>query len=166
MSLGFVSVLRGAAFVSSYAAIVGLAMSTGAACAQSGKLAPEGRGLLAPPAEAPAVLGGAPPPHGFFEPDASGMFNRDIFVTTDDPGFVITVREYSFPPDKQKYKVELPSGAFAHLISGLGETMIAENKMDLSLTPREFVPANAPLEVTNTGEEPIVIRMLIVEMTR
>jgi hypothetical protein len=76
-------------------------MSTGAACAQSGKLAPEGRGLLAPPAEAPAALGGAPPPHRFFEPHASGMFNRDIFVTTDDPGFVITVRKYSFPPNKQ-----------------------------------------------------------------
>jgi hypothetical protein len=35
--------------------------------------------------------------------------------------------------------------------------------MDLGSIARASVPANAPIEVTNNGEEPIVVRMLIVE---
>jgi quercetin dioxygenase-like cupin family protein len=163
MSLDVSSILRGCIFLSYRAGIFGFAMSTVVASAQTSKLAPEGRGLLAPAPEALVELKGAPPPHGFFKADASGVFYRDIFVTTEDPGFVITVRDYSFPPDKQKHEVALPSGAFAHLISGPGETTIAETRNDLSLAPRVFVPANAPLGITNHGDEPIIVRMLIVE---
>jgi hypothetical protein len=163
MRLDFLSVLRGIAFVSGTAAIVGIVMSTGTACAQNPKLAPEGRGLLVQPAAAPAEkLGGVPPPH-VYSRDASGVFSRTIFETSEDPGFTITIRDYSFPPDKQKHTIVLPSGAFAHLISGSGDMTIAKNSMDLNLIARASVPANAPIEVTNNGEEPIVVRMLIVE---
>jgi hypothetical protein len=48
MSLDLSSILRGCIFLSYRAAIFGFAMSTGAALAQTAKLAPEGRGLLAP----------------------------------------------------------------------------------------------------------------------
>jgi hypothetical protein len=166
MRLDFLSILRGVAFVSGLAAIVGIAMSTGTVCAQSPTLAPEGRGLLAQPAEAPAEkLGGVPPPPSrvYQRDDASGVFSRTIFETSEDPGFTITIRDYSFPPDKQKHTIVLPSGAFAHLISGPGDMTIAKNSMDLGSIARASVPANAPIEVTNNGEEPIVVRMLIVE---
>jgi hypothetical protein len=163
MRLDFLSVLRGVAVVSGPAAIVGIAMSTGTACAQNPKLAPEGRGELAQPAEAPAKLGGVSPSH-VFAPDASGAFSRTIFVTSEDPDFTITIRDYSFPPDKQKHTIVLPSGAFAYWISGSGDMTVAKNRMDLSSIARASLPANAPIEVTNNGEEPIVVRMLIVEV--
>jgi quercetin dioxygenase-like cupin family protein len=158
----FLSVLRGVAFVTGPTAILGITISTGTACAQSPNLAPEGRGLLAQPAEAPTELGGVPPPHVFAR-DASGVFSRDLFQTSEDPGFNIVIRDYSFPPDKQKHQIALPSGAFAHLISGPGDVTIANNRKDLRLAPRISVPANAPIEITNNGEEPTVVRMLIVE---
>jgi len=163
MRLGFLSVLRGAAFVSGPAAIVGIAMSTGTACAQDQKLAPEGRGMLASPAAAAVTeLSGVPPPHVFAR-DALGAFSRTIFETNEDPGFIITIRDYSFPPDKQKHTIVFPSGAFAHVISGSGDVAIAQNRMDLSATTRASLPANAPIEVTNNGERPVVVRILIVE---
>ena len=144
------------------AAIVGLAMSIGTACGQSPALAPEGRGLLAQPAEAPTELGGVPPPH-VFTPDPSGAFSRTVFETDEDPGFSIIVRDFSFPPDKQKHTVVLPYGAFARLVSGSGDVTMANNRLDLSSVARASLPANAPMEVTNNGEDPIVVRMLIVE---
>lgn len=161
MRLGVLTLLWGVAFVSAPTAIVGVAVSTGAACAQNPKLAPEGRGLLAQPAEAPAELGGVQPPHVFVR-DASGVFSRTVFETDEDPGFIIAIRDYSFPPDKQKHTIVLPSGAFAHLVSGPGDVTIAEHKMDLRSIARASVPANAPIAVTNNGEEPIVVRILIV----
>jgi hypothetical protein len=162
MRLDSLFVLRMPAFMSGPAAIVGIAMSIGTACAQNPALAPEGRGLLAQPAEAPTELGGVPPPH-VFAPDPSGAFSRTIFATNEDSDFSIMVRDYSFPPDKQKHTVVLPSGAFAHLVSGSGDVTMANNRLDLSSIARAPLPANAPIEVTNNGENPIVVRMLIVE---
>ena len=151
------------AFGSPPGLIAGLTMLTGAVWAQDLKLAPEGRGLLAQPTEAPAELGGLPPAH-VFGGDVSGTFSRTIFETSDDPGLTITIRDFSFPPDKQEHTIVLPSGALAHLVSGTGDVTIAEKMMDLRLVLRVSVPANAPFAVTNNGKEPIVVRMLIVEV--
>ena len=165
MGLDSISASRVAAFISGVtgsAGIVGFGMSCLAAAAQTTDLAPEGRGLLAQPTETVRDLGGVPPPH-VFAPDPSGAFSRTIFETDEDPDFRIIVREYSFPPDKQKHTVILSSGAFARLVSGPGEMTIANNRLDLSSIARASLAANTPIEVTNNGEQPIVVRVLIME---
>jgi hypothetical protein len=153
---------RSPSFKSSVSAIVGIAIPAAVAWAQNPKPAPEGLGLLPKPVEAPRELGGVPPPH-VFTPDPSGGFSRTIFETDDDPDFNITIREYSFPPDKQKHSVVLPFGAFARLLSGPGVITVANNKLDLSSIARAALPPGAPIEVTNTSEYPIVVKLLILE---
>jgi hypothetical protein len=130
--------------------------------AQSLKLAPEGRGLLPKLAEVPTELGGIPAPH-VFAPDPSGAFSRTIFETDADPDFKISIREYSFPPDHQKHEVAFPSGAFVHLLTGPGEATVANKKLDLGAVARTPLPAGAKVEITGTGDDPVIVRALIVE---
>jgi hypothetical protein len=140
----------------------GAVMASMAAFAQQPQLAPEGRGLLPKPAEMPPALGGTPPLHPF-ERDPSGGFSRTIFETNDNPDFKITIRDFSFPPDKQTHTVILPSAGFVHLLSGPGEISIAKKRLELSSVTRTPVPAGAPVEVVNNGQYPVVVRALIVE---
>jgi quercetin dioxygenase-like cupin family protein len=144
------------------AAIAGMVASVGIAWAQEPKLAPEGRGLLPKPVEMPAALGGIPPPHPF-EPDPSGGFSRTIFETDEDPNFKLIIRDFSFPPDRQTHTVTLPTGAFLHILGGQGEISIAKQRLPLTAGARTAVPAGAPIDVVNNGEQPVVVRALIVE---
>lgn len=132
------------------------------AWAQEPQLAPEGRGLLPKPAEIPAMLGGPSPPHPF-EPDPSGGLSRTIFETDEDPNFKLVIRDFSFPPDQKPHTITLPSAAFLHLLSGSGEISIAKQRLALTPAARTAVPAGAPIEVVNGGEQPVVVRALIVE---
>lgn len=150
------------ALVSGVAAISGIAPWADAAWAQEPQLAAEGRGLLSPPAEMPATLGGTPLEHPFVS-DPSGGFSRTIFETDKDPNFKIVIRDFAFPPDRQTHTVTLPSGAFIHLLSGLGEISIAKQRSASTPVARTAVPPGAPIEVLNEGEHPVVIRALIVE---
>jgi len=151
-----------AILASGVVAIFGLAVSSGASWSQNQKLAPEGRGLLAKPAEPPENLGGVPPLH-VFSTDPSGAFARTLFETDDDPDFKITIREYSFPPDKKKHTLAFPSGAFARLLDGSGEITLSNNRLDLSSIARAAVPAGAPIDVVNDGDSPMIVRTLILE---
>jgi hypothetical protein len=148
--------------ISCFAAAVGMAASAEIIWSQEIQLAPEGRGLLPAPAQESGTLGGVPPPH-VFQPDPSGGFSRTIFETDEDPNFKITIREYSFPPDKQPHTVTIQSGAFAHVLSDPSKITIATKQLDLSVSKRAAVPANAPIAVVNTGEDAVVVRALIVE---
>jgi hypothetical protein len=130
--------------------------------AQGPQLAPEGHGLLPRPAQTPGELGGVPPAHVFM-PDPSGGFVRTIFETDDDPDFKIMIREYSFPPDRQKHSIVLASGALARLLSGVGDIIVADKHLDLASVARAALPAGASIEVTNSGEYPVVVRALILE---
>jgi hypothetical protein len=150
------------ALVSGVAAIARIATSVGVAWAQEPQLAREGRGLLPPPAEMPATLGGAPSEHTFWR-DPSGGFSRTIFETDENPDFKLIIRDFAFPPDKQPHTVTLRSAAFLHLLSGLGEISIAKQRLALTPVARTSVPAGAPIEVVNNGEYPVVVRALIVE---
>jgi hypothetical protein len=149
-------------WVSGVAAVVGIAAGVGIARAQEPQLAREGRGLLPPPAEMPATLGGAPPERTFWR-DPSGGFSRTIFETDENPDFKLIIRDFAFPPDKQPHTVTLRSAAFLHLLSGLGEISIAKQRLALTHVARTSVPAGAPIEVVNNGEYPVVVRALIVE---
>jgi hypothetical protein len=60
----------------------------------------------------------APPTANQFRPDPSGGFSRTVFETDESPDFKITIRDFSFPPDKQTHAVTLPAAAFIHLLSG------------------------------------------------
>jgi quercetin dioxygenase-like cupin family protein len=144
------------------AAIVGVAASAGAAWAQEPQLAPEGRGLLPQPTETQPTLGGTPAAHPF-APDPSGGFSRTVFETDEDPNFKITIRDFSFPPDRQPHAVALPSGAFIHLLSGPGAISVAKQPLTLAPGARTPVPAGAPIEVVNDDEADVVIRALVVE---
>lgn len=144
------------------AAIAGIAPWASITWAQEPQLAREGRGLLPPPAEMPATLGGIPPPHPF-EADLSGGFSRTIFETDEDPNFNLIIRDFSFPPDRQPHTVTLPSAAFLHFLSGQGEISIAKKPLALTGAARMPVPAGAPIDVVNNGEQAVVVRALIVE---
>jgi hypothetical protein len=144
------------------AAIAGIAASGGIACAQEPQLAPEGRGLLPKPTEMPTTLGGTPPPHPFL-PDPSGGFSRTVFETDENPDFKLIIRDFSFPPDKRPHVVTSPSTAFIRLLSEPSEISIAKQRMALTPGARTVVQANAPIEVVNGGEQPVVVRALIVE---
>jgi hypothetical protein len=130
------------------------------AWAREPQLAPEGHGLLPKPAERPAALGGIPP-HPF-EPDPSGGFSRTVFETDEDPNFKLIIREFSFPPDGKPHPVTLPSAAVLHLLGGPGEISIAKQRLALTSVVRTVVPAGAPIEVVNSGEQHVVVRALIV----
>jgi hypothetical protein len=132
------------------------------AWAQEPQLAPEGRGLLPKPTEIPATLGGVPPPHPF-EPDPSGGFSRTIFETDEDPNFKLIIRDFSFPPDGKPHVVTLASTAVLHLLSGTGEISIAKQRLAMTPVARTVVPAGAPIEAVNSGEQHVVVRALIVE---
>ncbi len=150
------------ALVSGAAAIAGIAASVGVAWAQEPQLAREGRGLLPPPAKMPPTLGGIPPPHVFVR-EPWGGFSRTVFETDEDPDFKIIIRDFSFPPDRQTHTVTLSAGAFAHVLSGSAEISVAKKRLKLALGARTAVPANAPIEMMNNGDYPVVVRALIVE---
>jgi quercetin dioxygenase-like cupin family protein len=166
MRIGYASLLNNAAGVAGRGTIMAMAMAaavwTGSALAQGQAPAREGRGLLAPSAELRAEGGGVPPAH-VFEPDASGAFSRTIFSTDDDPDFNIRIREYSFPPDRQTHTVTLPSAAFIHLLSGSGRISVGKKPLDVSAAARSAVPAGVPIDVATDGDDPLVVRALIVE---
>jgi hypothetical protein len=142
------------------AAVSLAAMASVAAVAQEPKLAPEGRGLLPRPS---AATPEAPATAHQFQPDPSGGFSRTVFETDESPDFKITIRDFSFPPDKQTHAVTLSSAAFIHLLSGTVETSVAKKPLALSRTGRTAVPAGSPIEMMNKGENPVVVRALIVE---
>jgi quercetin dioxygenase-like cupin family protein len=148
------------ALISGFAAIiVGIIAGGGVAWAQEPKLAPEGRGLLPTP---PTATPGPTPAHSFWR-DPSGGFSRTIFETDENPDFKLIIRDFSFPPDKQPHTVALRSAAFFHLLSGVGEISISKQRLSLTPVARTSVPAGAPIEVVNNGEQPVVVRALIVE---
>jgi len=134
----------------------------GQACAQEPPRAAEGRGLLPKPAAMPTTLEGTPPPHPFL-PDPSGGFSRTIFETDEDPNFKIVIRDFSFPPDRQPHTITIPSAAFMHFLTEPGEVRIARQPLPLHTGVRTAVPAGAPIEVINNGEQHVVMRALIVE---
>jgi quercetin dioxygenase-like cupin family protein len=134
-------------------------MASIAAFAQQPQLAAEGRGLLPRPTEALPATG--PTAAHPFAPDPSGGFSRTIFETDEDPNFKLIIRDFSFPPGQQPHAVTLPSAAFLHLLSGPGEISVANKRLDPAAGTT--VPAGAPLEVVNNGEQLVVIRALIVE---
>lgn len=138
-------------------------MTSIAAFAQESKLAPEGRGLLPKPAEMPATLQGTTQPYPF-QPDPSGGFSRTIFETDEDPNFKLVIREFSFPPDRQPHTITLPSAAFVHFLGEPGEISVAKKRLALTPAAGTGVPAGAPIDVVNNGEQHVVVRALIVEL--
>jgi hypothetical protein len=125
------------------------------------EFAPEGRGLL--PRQAITTLQG-PTPANVFTPDAScGCLSRTVFATDQDRNFKLTIRDFSFPPDRQPHTLTLLSGAFVHLLSGEGEVSIAMQRTALTRLARTAVSAGTRIEVVNSGKYPVVIRALIVE---
>jgi hypothetical protein len=113
-------------------------------------------------AETPTRLVGTPSAHAF-EPDPSGGFSRTIFETDEHPNFKLVIRDFSFPPDRQPHTVTLPSSAVLHLLSGPGEINIAKQRLTLTPFARAVVPPGAPIDVVNRGEQPVVLRALILE---
>lgn len=136
------------------------ALASNATFAQEQKLAPEGHGLLPrPPAATPEA-------HDTlrFSVGASGVLARTVFETDEDPNFRLIFRDFSLPPDKQPHAFVLPSAAFLHVLSGKGEISVAKQRVELTpLARTPAVPAGAPVEVVNNGDDPMVLRGLIVE---
>jgi quercetin dioxygenase-like cupin family protein len=162
MQIGYPSLLNKTACIAGQGVIVAITIWTGSAPAQSQEPAREGRGFLPHSAEVRPEGGGVPPSH-VLEPDASGGISRTIFSTDEDPNFNITIREYSFPPDQQTHTVTLPSAAFIHLLSGSGKISVAKRPLDVSSAARSAVPADVPIDVATDGDDPLVVRALIVE---
>jgi hypothetical protein len=133
------------------------------ASAQDGPLATEGHGLLPEPsAAADATLGGVAPAHPFVS-DPSGGFSRVLFQSSDDANFNVTIRDYSFPPDKQARSVTLPAGALLQLRNDVAAVTVAKQRVEAAAAARVAVPAGAPIEVTNGGDSAAVIRVFLFE---
>lgn len=113
-------------------------------------------------AQEPATVGSNSPRYPF-EPDPSGGFSRTIFETDENPNFKIIIRDFAFPPDRRRHSFAVPSDAFMRILSGEGGITVAGSKLDLIPGARRAVPANAPIDVLNTSEYPLVMRLLIVE---
>ena len=143
------------------AAIV-MAALAGNAIAEEAELAPEGVGLLPPPPEAPATLAGTPPAHPFV-PDPAGGFSRNIFETDQGPDFKIVIRDYSFPANQQTRMGALPAGAVLHVLSGEGEVLAGNTRLALTSARRAIAPAGTALSVMNTGQQPLIVRVLTLE---
>lgn len=143
-------------------AAIFIAATVNTAWGQEPRLAPEGRGLLPAPTEMPATLGGPRPEHPFIS-DPSGAFSRTIFETDEDPNFRLTVRDVSFPPDRQAHTVTLPSAALVHILGGQAEIKVANKPLPFNGAARTVVPAGTSIEVINRGQRPVIMRALIVE---
>jgi hypothetical protein len=139
-------------------------MAFAPAGAQDGPLTTEGRGLLPEPSAAAddATLGGVPPAHPFVS-DPSGGFSRVLFQSSDDANFNVTIRDYSFPPDKQARSVTLPAGGLLQLFSDVAAVSIAKQPVEAAAAAMVAVPAGAPVEVTNGGDSAAVIRVYLFE---
>jgi hypothetical protein len=136
------------------------AAASSATLAQDQRLAPEGRGLLPRP---PAVTREAAAMHRF-SVGPSGILSRTVFETDEDPNFKLTFQDFSFPPDNQRHSLALPSAVFLHVLSGKGEISVARHRVELTALARmQAVAASTPMEVTNSGDRPMVARGLIVE---
>ena len=99
-----------------------------------------------------------------FSADPSGVLSRTVFETDEDPNFRLTFRDYSFPPDKQPHSITLPAASFLHVLSGKGGISVAKQTVELTpLARAPAVAAGAPIEVTNSGDYPMVVRALTVE---
>jgi hypothetical protein len=123
------------------------------------QLAPEGRGLLPGPTEAPTHLGGVPPPHPF-EVDASGALARTVF-TSSDAKLPITVRQISIPPDRQTRTLNV--APFAQ-IRRQGATELLANKELIESPDRNIaVPPNTLIEATNKTETATVLQINCVD---
>ena len=140
--------------------VIAAAIASSATLAQEQTLAPEGHGLLPrPPAATPEA-----PSLGRFSVGPSGVLSRTVFETDEDPNFRLIFQDFSFPPDNQPRAVTLPSAAFFHVLSGKGEISVARQRVELTpLARTPAAPAGAPVEVVNRGDEPMVLRGLIVE---
>jgi quercetin dioxygenase-like cupin family protein len=103
-----------------------------------------------------------PPAHPF-QPDPPGGFSRTIFATDEDADFKAVIRDFSFPPDGRPHTIAFPSAAVVHRLSGFGAVSVSNQQLLLTPRARIAVPAGAPIKVTNSGDEPVVIRALIVE---
>jgi hypothetical protein len=130
------------------------------ACAEEQKLAPEGRGLLPKPA-GPMPQEQLTRPYAF-KADPSGGLSRTVFQTDEDPNFRVIVRDFSFPPDRQRHILTLTFGALVDIPLGPAEISIDKKTLN---TPgaRVAVPAGAPIEILNSGEYPVALRAIIVE---
>ncbi|MCI0467224.1 MAG: hypothetical protein L0Y57_09515 [Beijerinckiaceae bacterium] len=110
----------------------------------------------------PPVLAGAPAPHPF-KADSSGAFSRTILVAEESPDFRLSIRDFSFPPDRRTHTIVLPAAAFIHRLSGTGVINISNQRLVLTPRARTAVPPRAPIKVKNSGDQPVVLRALIVE---
>jgi quercetin dioxygenase-like cupin family protein len=137
-------------------------ISMAASAQEQNQLAAQGGGPLPEPTNVPATLGGTPPANPFVQ-GASGVFSRTVFQTDEDPNFTITIRDYSFPPDGQTHTVTLPAAALLHLRGQLSEIGLAGQQVKLTAGARMVLPAGAPVAVTNTGEQAVVVRAVILE---
>lgn len=132
------------------------------AWAQAPYLAPEGRGLLPEPNEMPRTPRDMLPLHSF-ELDPSGGFSRTIFETDEDPNFKLVIREFSFPPSPKSQTLMLASVALLQILNGSGKITISNQRLVWTPIARTVVPAGTPIEIVNSGEQPIVVHALIVE---
>jgi hypothetical protein len=146
-------------------ALIFCSVVTGAclpALAQDGPLAAEGHGLLPEPsAAADATLGGVASVHPFVS-DPSGGFSRVLFQSSDDANFNVTIKDYSFPPDRQARRITLPGGALLQLRDDVAAVTVAQQRVE-AVAARVAAPAGAPVEVTNGGDTAAVIRVLLFE---
>jgi hypothetical protein len=149
----------------------GLALSISILCAASAAAgcgeAPilEGRGTLPPPASPPVELGGAPPAHPFaLANDRSGAVVRTLLVSEDDPRMRVTARDLGVSPRRTTRPITLAGPAVGEVLGAGGTLRIEKQATPLTSGGWFGVPAQTPFVLVNGGDQPLYVRLYMVEV--
>ena len=129
-----------------------------------GCIAADGRSLLPPPSALDLAKPGLPPAVPFAQSMGAGSFSRSVFQEPNGPaGTKIEMIDAVIASRKS---ASLPAAAgpvVVDLRSGSGNVSASTKLSVLSFTTPVSVPAGNAVLITNTGLQPLVVRLYIVE---
>jgi len=130
-------------------------------CATSGA---DGRSLLSPPSTADLAKPGLPPVLPFAQTLGAGSFSRSVFQEPNGPaGTKIELIDAVIASRKSANFPAAAGPVLIDLRSGSGNVSASAKISILSFTTPVSVAAGNAVLITNTGLQPLVVRLYIVE---
>ena len=92
----------------------------------------------------------------------NGLLARTVFQADAPAGSRIEVRDWKVPVGKQADNTTLPGAAFIEVRSGSGSLQAGNKKQELPLGMIVSISQDQPFNITNTGQELLVLRLYVV----